>query len=79
MNKKLLETLRESGLFQIKKLLRHGGSYQFIIPRALAELIGTDVEGDFWVSYELTEGGKLEISPLAVNEIEKFKEFISES
>ena len=61
MDKKLLEALRGSGLFQIKKLLRHGGSYQFIIPKALAELIGTDVEGDFWVSYDLTEEGKLTI------------------
>lgn len=79
MDKKLLEALRGSGIFQVKRLFRSGGSYVFIIPKALAELISTEVEGDYWVSYELTEGGKLTIGPLALGDIEKFQEYIGES
>lgn len=78
MDRNLLEALRQSGVFQVKKLLRHGGSYEFIIPRAVAELIATEVEGEYWVSYELTEEGKLTIGPLALGDIEQFREYIGE-
>jgi len=79
MDKRFLETLRRSGIFQVKRLLKSGGSYAFIIPKALTELIGTEVDGDYWVSYELTEEGKLTIGPLALGDIEKFREYIGES
>lgn len=79
MDRKFLETLRGSGIFQVKRLLKSGGSYAFTIPKALTELISTEVAGDYWVSYEMTEEGKLTIGPLALGDIEKFQEYIGES